>query len=252
MRCFPRLRRSRAFSIQAFTLIELLVVISIIAVLAGLLLPVAGRVSENARRVSAKAAMMHIVTAVKSYQSDYGVYPVAVTTTAAGTAPTDTTYDDTTHNGTLFKVLRNMQVGDSDPAVAAMNSRRTVYFEYKDVKNAAAPRDGFVPAPATGSTTPSVGANKITMKTGDLVDPWGNLYRVRIDTGYTDKVVDPFQVTSSTADDTVKSDGTSDPADSYLVHTSVIAWSIGQNSTQYDATKTTPTYDASGNVATWR
>ena len=158
MRCSPRLRFSRAFPIQAFTLIELLVVISIIAVLAGLLLPVANRVIESSKRTSAKSTMMNIVSSVKLYQSDYGVYPVPVT---AGATPADTTYNDTKHNGTLFEVLRNMQATDTTTTgISTLNSRRTVYFEYKDVKNVAAPRDGFVPAPAAGGRRQTVRRRK--------------------------------------------------------------------------------------------
>ncbi len=52
-------------------------VISIIAVLAGLLLPVVSKVTENARKVSAKSTETQIVSAVNSFQTDYGQYPVA-------------------------------------------------------------------------------------------------------------------------------------------------------------------------------
>ncbi len=50
-------------------------VISIIAVLAGLLLPVVSKVTENARKVSAKSTETQIVSAVNSFQTDYGQYP---------------------------------------------------------------------------------------------------------------------------------------------------------------------------------
>ena len=89
--CSHRLVRPRR---AAFTLIELLVVISIIAVLAGLLLPVVSKVTENARKVSAKSTETQIVSAINSFQTDYGQYPVAPLGELAVRTPTDTPYGD--------------------------------------------------------------------------------------------------------------------------------------------------------------
>ena len=261
MRSFPCRLSSRALPIRAFTLIELLVVISIIAVLAGLLLPVGNKVIENSKKVSAKTTMLQIVSAVKNYQSEYGTYPVAIAAAAGGGAATatDTTYDDTDsgsttgkagHNGALFEVLRALNSTDtSNTALQALNARRISYFEYKDVKNTAVPRDGFIPTPAAGATATDIkGARDVIVKPGDLVDPWGNLYYVRIDTGYSDRVMDPFQ--SATLDDGA---GTS-VADNQVVHTAVIAWTLGSGLKQWSATggSAVGTYESSGNVATWR
>ena len=61
--------------VSAFTLIELLVVISIIAVLAALILPVAGQVKRQAILHNAQAEMSQIETAIERYKSAYGFYP---------------------------------------------------------------------------------------------------------------------------------------------------------------------------------
>ena len=70
------------FRVSAFTLIELLVVISIIAVLAALILPVAGQVKRQALLHSAQAEMSQIETALERYKSVYGFYPPCNTNNA--------------------------------------------------------------------------------------------------------------------------------------------------------------------------
>jgi prepilin-type N-terminal cleavage/methylation domain-containing protein len=54
-----------------FTLIELLVVISIIAVLAGMLLPVLARVKTQARIAQTRVEINNIATALTAYEADY-------------------------------------------------------------------------------------------------------------------------------------------------------------------------------------
>ena len=65
---------SRGF--RAFTLIELLVVISIIAILAGLLLPVLAVAKKKAKITSARTEMNNIAAAVAAYQAAYTLAPV--------------------------------------------------------------------------------------------------------------------------------------------------------------------------------
>ena len=56
---------------RAFTLVELLVVIGILAVLAGLLLPVLLRSREHARKANCQANLRQIGVALEMYTSDY-------------------------------------------------------------------------------------------------------------------------------------------------------------------------------------
>ena len=71
-------------------------------------------------------------------------------------------------------------------------------------------------------------ADAVVLAVGDLVDPWGNLYCVRLDTGYTSCVVNPYNDPKSTvADDTAQD--ASDPTNKTVLRTGVISWTWGSD-----------------------
>ncbi len=217
-------------------------VISIIAVLAGILLPVTSSVMDNARKTEAKSTEVQIVTAVKNFQTDYGVYP------NPGAVNTDITYDGTT-NQNLFNILRATGLG-TDAVGATPNTRRIVYFEGKDAKNVKLPKSGFLPSTATAVTQTS-GTGSINP--GALVDPWGNGFYVRYDNGYTDAVVHPYSDGSTAANDAAG-------ANTGIIRTGVIAWSYGKDSSLKKGSKpgnngtvgTEPNWTYGDDVLSWQ
>ena len=73
---------------QGFTLIELLVVISIIAILAGMLLPAINMVRESARKTSCGNNQRQIILSAMVYSNDNDQLWPCRPTTAAGAVPT--------------------------------------------------------------------------------------------------------------------------------------------------------------------
>src|SRR6266851_93439 len=68
-------RERAAGRIGGFTLIELLVVIAVIALLAAMIIPITGKVTQMRIRNRAFAEMENIVTDIESYKAKYGFYP---------------------------------------------------------------------------------------------------------------------------------------------------------------------------------
>ena len=71
----PQRRRS-AVPAPAFTLIELLIVIAIIALLAGLLLPVLARAKDKGKTAKCQSNLRQLALAAMMYDEDYQVYPI--------------------------------------------------------------------------------------------------------------------------------------------------------------------------------
>src|SRR5437773_9937924 len=83
----------------AFTLIEMIVVMLIIATLTALFMGAATSVFDRARRTQAKNDVVQIVTAINASYTEYGRYPVTLTSTTtdafvgAGNPPAACTND---------------------------------------------------------------------------------------------------------------------------------------------------------------
>ncbi len=194
---------------SAFTLIELLVVIAIIAILIGLLFPAFKAVQNQARQTQAKNDLTQIVNAVNAFYTEYGKYPLVTA---------DTTYGPGgTANNMLFNVLRAMD--------STNNPRQIVFISPAYVKTPTNPRSGI----ATQATT----INGIAVAIGDLVDPWGTPYNVKIDGNYDNQLANPYTADTGAG-----------PA---TLNIGVIAWSRGP-----DQIQGTTNFSASDDVISWQ
>ncbi len=172
------------FGQRAFTLVELLVVLSIVLVLLGLLFPAYQGAQNQARKVQARNDVTQIVVAVTAYYTEYGKYPLSPS------SPADTTYGRTVTNDKILNELRSVDATD--------NPRGIVFISPPYAKDAGDPRAGISTAPGNA---------------GQYFDPWGQPYRIRVDTNYDNQVSNPY------------------PADNSVpnIRQGAIAWSSGKD-----------------------
>ena len=168
---------------SGFTLIELVVVTLIIATLAAFILTAASGVLDRAKKTQAKNDLTQIVTAINAYYTEYGKYPVTVTSSTTdaffgtGTALVGCTNYGT--NDKLFNVLRNYTGGSDSANVTTLNPRQIVFISPKVSANA---RGG-------------IGADN------RYYDPWGTQYAVALDTTYNNALgtANPYSDTDGSA-----------------------------------------------------
>src|SRR5205823_8580378 len=116
----------------------------IIATLTELFRGAAGNVFDRARRTQAKNEVIQIAAAVNAYYTEYGRYPVTMTSTAtdaffgSGTTPAGCTPYGS--NVVLLNVLRNIT---SDANAVALNPRQIVFLSPGGAKNTVPPGGGI-------------------------------------------------------------------------------------------------------------
>jgi prepilin-type N-terminal cleavage/methylation domain-containing protein len=250
---------------KAFTLVEMLVVISIIAVLAGMLLPAISSAKISAQKTQVKLEINQLATAIQNYDSAYGRFPVsAAAQQAAGTG--DFTY------GAVFQapaptgtwnLLNNTYAMSNSEVIAILMDitnfpgTTTPTINTNHQKN---PQQTiFLNAHMNGDTNAAV---KLTPGVGsDLVyrDLWGNPYVISMDLNYDEQCSDAFYSQTSVSQQNGNAGyfGLVDPDGSlnnFLYHGKVMVWSAGPDG------KINPNSPASGanagvnrdNILSWQ
>jgi len=186
----------------AFTLIELLVVIGIIGILAAIMFPAANGAMRRAAAAHAENTAYQLKNAISSYFTEYRKYPVAPNSQESEVFRTD---------NTIMDVLLG---ADSEARSGGLNPRRIVFYTDKQAK----PMGGG--DYMKGITMTSDGG-------GELWDPFGRHYYLKLDLDYNNRVEKPSWDTSS---------------ESSVIPEAILVWSSGPSRDENDT---------SDNIKTW-
>jgi prepilin-type N-terminal cleavage/methylation domain-containing protein len=156
------------FQVLGFTLVELLVVITIIAMLAGLLLPVIIGAIGKAEKTRAINEVNAIAAAMENYLQEYSKFP----NQTAGSA------SDHQYGATEYKQLIDTLRGSNFTwGGSGYSNPRSHVFLSVDEKNI---------------ITNSPGGGTYAARSQELSDPWGNRYQIIADWNFDNKISSPM------------------------------------------------------------
>ena len=163
-----------------FTMVELLVVIGILAILAGLLIPVVIGAKDKGRISQARADMASLKTAFAGLEKDYGRMTYGSNHALGGHTFTENpsnsgciTISESSATANYCDVIAELADPGNSALTPSLNRRKIKYLD---------PRPTYDP-----SKGPTAGDNPANT----WLDPWGKPYQIRINVDGTEKIVDP-------------------------------------------------------------
>lgn len=240
---------------RAFSLIELLVVISIIAILAGLVMPAIAAAKRRALITKSQHEITEIANAITRYESTYSRYPVSQATMAAS-GGNDVTFGGTNATATQFIFPSDAAFRLNNSEVVAILMDMTNFPSGGPTANA----DHAKNTQQIKFLTPLMVSDPALAGVGpDLVyrDPWGNPYLISIDVNYDEKCRDAFYKTISVSQQSgsVGHNGLNNSIDVtkdfFEYNGGVMVWSVGPDKKANSNQKANKD-DNKDNILSWK
>ncbi len=194
-----------------FTLLELLIVIAIIGILAGFLFPAAAGAQRKAQAAHAQNTAYQLKNAISTYFTEYRKYPVE-----------SDDKDELQERRTDHDLMDILLGSDEQKERDGLNPRGIAFYTDKAAKKGVHKK--------TGAEVYIKGVNLGDGGEGELWDPWGEQYYVRMDLDYNNRVEKPTW---------------DEKTDANFLPESILVWSSGPDLEEEGDGKT------KDNVKTW-